>query len=79
MTVTSRQVAVPPKNVKGFSVYVKPEIHESLKNFAEKQDRSISNLASHILSEWVRERTDGSTLHLDPNNQLTKQIDDSRF
>lgn len=49
-------VRVPTKNLKGVMTYLKPEVYEALKVLAETEDRSISNLVSRIVSDWVKER-----------------------
>lgn len=34
--------------------YLKPEVLETLKQIADAKDRSVSNLAARILTDWVR-------------------------
>jgi hypothetical protein len=47
-----------PKNLKGIMTYVRPEVYNKLKLLAEKDERSISNLAAKVLSDWIEERSD---------------------
>lgn len=37
--------------------YVRPEVYDKLKLLAEKDERSISNLAAKVLSDWIEERS----------------------
>lgn len=58
---TNLQNPVPAKNLKGFTTYLKPEAYNALKRIAETEDRSVSNLAARILTDWVKthEATEG--------------------
>ena len=56
MIVTNTK-PVPTKNLRGVMTYLKPEIYERLKELAEAEDRSISNLISRIVSDWVNEQS----------------------
>lgn len=47
---------VPPKNLRGISIYVKPEVFEGLKYLAEQDNRSVSNLSATILTEWFEQK-----------------------
>lgn len=57
MTVTTIPTRVPAKNLKGIMTYVRPEVYDKLKLLAEKDERSISNLAAKVLSDWIEERS----------------------
>lgn len=52
---------IPPqasaKNLRGIMTYVRPEVYDKLKLLAEKDERSISNLAAKVLSDWIEERS----------------------
>lgn len=57
MTATTIPTRVPAKNLRGIMTYVRPEVYDKLKLLAEKDERSISNLAAKILSDWIEERS----------------------
>jgi hypothetical protein len=48
---------VPTKNLKSLVAYVRPEVYEELKRFAEKEGRSASNLVAKIVSDWVQRQS----------------------
>ncbi|MEG4964192.1 MULTISPECIES: GIY-YIG nuclease family protein [unclassified Microcoleus] len=50
-------IPLPAKNLKGIMTYVRPEVYDKLKLLAEKDERSISNLAAKVLSDWIEERS----------------------
>ncbi len=56
MTATTISTRVPAKNLRGIMTYVRPEVYDKLKLLAEKDERSISNLAAKVLSDWIEER-----------------------
>jgi hypothetical protein len=57
MTATTIPTRVPAKNLRGIMTYVRPEVYDKLKLLAEKDERSISNLAAKVLSDWIEERS----------------------
>lgn len=57
MTATTIPTRVPAKNLKGIMTYVRPEVYNKLKLLAEKDERSVSNLAAKVLSDWVEEQS----------------------
>jgi hypothetical protein len=61
MTATTIPTRVPAKNLRGIMTYVRPEVYDKLKLLAEKDERSISNLAAKVLSDWIEERSINST------------------
>jgi hypothetical protein len=57
MTAITTPTRVPAKNLRGIMTYVRPEVYDKLKLLAEKDERSISNLAAKVLSDWIEERS----------------------
>ena len=55
--VTITATRVPAKNLKGVMTYIRPEVYDKLKLLAEKDERSVSNLAAKILADWVENNT----------------------
>jgi len=53
-------LVMPAKNVRAVMTYLKPEIYEVLKQLAELEDRSVSNLVSRVLTDWVKEQNESS-------------------
>ena len=57
MKATTIPTRVPAKNLRGIMTYVRPEVYDKLKLLAEKDERSISNLAAKVLSDWIEGRS----------------------
>jgi hypothetical protein len=56
MAVVSLQSRMPAKNLKRITTYVQPEVFEALEEWADIEDRPLSNLVGRLLSQAVKER-----------------------
>lgn len=74
MTATTTPTRVPAKNLKGIMTYVRPEVYNQLKLLAEKDERSISNLAAKVLSDWIEERSNNlKTINTDKHPAVSEE------
>jgi hypothetical protein len=46
---------VPRKNVQDISVYVKPEVREGFKAWADSEQRTLSSLCAYLLTKAYEE------------------------
>ncbi len=53
MAVVDRLNTLPSKTLKRIATYVNPDIFTALEEWAEEEDRSISNLTSRLLTQAV--------------------------